>query len=133
MNMNDCIKIHKENNLGFSSKLPKLILKFWYMWQTYINRSCVLITHKNASFILYDINRNEIVVMCTDKKHQGKGYGKEILKKLPNENIMVIHRKDHEQSLNFYRKSGFKEIMALANNQVLSIKNKKMKNYVKNE
>ena len=125
MKLKDCIRIHKENKLGFSSKLPKIVLTFWYMWQTYLNRSCVLVTHKNKSFILFDINRNEIVVMCTDKKFQGKGYGKEILKKLPNENIIVIHREDHLQSLNFYRKAGFKEIMKLANNQVLSRKVKR--------
>jgi len=126
MSLNEIIQIHKQNNLGFSSNLPKFILKLWYYWQLYGNRSCILFTEENREnnkilgFILFDINRNEIVVMAVDKNFQNNGIGKRLLLKLPKEKIMVIHRDNHEQSRMFYKNNGFIMKLKLSNNLILS-------------
>lgn len=132
MNINEIIKIHKQNNLGFSSRLPKFILKFWYIYQIYITRSCVLITENIPisekynivnGFILFDLNRNEIVIMAVDKDLQNIGIGTNLLLKLPKDkDIIVTHRKNHEQSRKFYEKNGFKHYIDLDNNLIISIR-----------
>lgn len=70
-----------------------------------------------AYLILLDsIDVYEIFEIAVAKKEQNKGYGFELLKKLPNDRKIFLEvSQDNENAIKLYEKSGFKKISVRKN------------------
>lgn len=121
--INEITDIIKESDLGIISETPKILIKIWLYYKLYWEKDYIIITRYYggmiAGFILLDLVKWEIVIIAVRKRYRSKGFGTELIKKLPKKKIIVIHRKNH-RSYNFFIKNKFKPIIDINHKQVLS-------------
>lgn len=120
MSLNDCITIHKENKvLGFTSNLPRFVLKIWYSYHLYWLKDCILFEdYNNTSFMLFNTNTKEVMIIAVRKDWQGKGLGTALLTRIRSfKDVFVIHEKD---TIEFYQKNGFNRRQEINDYQYIS-------------
>ena len=112
--LTEVVTLHMATQEGYTAKLPSLILKAWYFMRINVFNDCCLIVHKVAghvqAFVLYDLNRHEIVFISVAASLQGQGIGTKLIKSIKQRPLLVKYSKNNILVCEFYRKLGFKPV-----------------------
>jgi GNAT superfamily N-acetyltransferase len=95
--------------------MPAFMLKAWYFLRIYIFNDCAPICSYSddgvlMGFVLFNLNRNEIVFISVNPQYQRFGVGTELLQRIKVDTLIVKYSASNHKVKSFYAKNGFKEL-----------------------